>query len=329
MWLTCDKCARGTGQHAEWCTVKDQSAFVDELTRRECLFPSVIDSTMLNCFRTCPRKFYWEYIRRRVPRGLNINLLSGSAFAAGLEIARRAFYVEGRSQDDSLAMGLRRLWQDYGEPEVKKYEVKTWDRVSQALVSYCDEYPFATDPLQPWYKGSIPAIEFTFALPIDILHPETDEPLILAGRCDMLGQFRSSGYIVDEKTTKALGMNWARKWDMRAQFKMYGYAAREHGFSVKGAIVRGVGILKQSISHAQAIIYFSDWDMARWLEQTHRTIQAMIHGYHEDYWDYDLGESCAYYGGCSFQPLCIRQNPEPWVEILTEKNTWNPLRKLA
>ncbi|HSW65377.1 MAG TPA: PD-(D/E)XK nuclease family protein [Dissulfurispiraceae bacterium] len=286
---------------------------------------------MLNCFRTCPQQFYNQYVRRIISKGTSIHLVAGGAFARGLEVARRAFHEHKSSVGEAEALGLAALWQAYGDPVINEKDKKTWDRVSAAYESYLSTYPLDGDFIQVYHPISgMPCIEFTFCVPLpDVLHPVTAEPILLSGRADWIGQYETMPFIVDEKTTGSFSFTWADSWDLWAQFSTYVYAARYYGIPVKGSIVRGTAILKEEIQHKQAIIYQPEWKLDRWYEQTCRDLNRMIQAWIEDYWDFNLGDSCKSYGGCPYAELCKRQNPEPWISIYYEENTWNPLQKTS
>lgn len=300
-------------------------------------FPAVVDSTLLNSWRSCPTQAMYSGFMRIKRVGLNIDLHAGGAFARGLEVARKAFYERGFSADTAIMLGVEALWQAYGSPAFTKDTPKTWDRLAGALVAYFDEYPLGRDSIKPACYNGKWAIEFSFAIPLDMwgfYHPQTGDPLILAGRTDMIGSFRNSDFIVDEKTTTQLGESWGRKWDLRAQFMCYMWAARLMGFNVAGTIVRGVAIRKTGYDFAEALLRRNDMLIDRWEMQTRRTIEEMIrawYNYLDGYtlpFSFNLGEACESYGGCAFKQLCLTEHPEGHIATDYEANTWNPLVKL-
>lgn len=58
------------------------------MTNRRPMFPHAIDSTMLATFRSCPQKFFRQYIQHWKPKTESVHLIAGGAFAAGIEAAR-------------------------------------------------------------------------------------------------------------------------------------------------------------------------------------------------------------------------------------------------
>lgn len=289
-------------------------------------FPLWVDNSALSAFRSCERKAFWEHIRSIQPMPASIHLHAGGAFARGLEVARRRFYIQHESLDASIHAGLIALITAYGDFPCPEKESKTWDRMAGALIYYFDQWPMDTDAIQPIILGKAAAIEFSFAIPLNIAHPETGEPILYTGRADMIGSFRDSVFCVDEKTTKHLGANWAEQWQLRSQFIGYTWAAREYGHRVAGTIVRGVSILKTLYNHAEAIVYHNDYLISEWHKLTLTTIRRMIECWQNGEWQFNFAEACSAYSGCPFVRLCSSPEPERWMQYYTDRN-WDPLNR--
>lgn len=288
-------------------------------------FPAAIDSTILAAFRACPTKCHREYIQHYKPRTPSIHLHAGAAFAKGLEVARRAFYEEGADEEVAVAQGLGALLRAYGDFDSGDH-AKSLERMAGAYEYYLTQYPLTTDNAQPLLlPESKRAIEFSFAEPLPILHPETGDPIIYCGRADMIATFAEGTYIFDDKTATSLGPSWAKQWEMRSQFSGYCWAAREAGIPVNGVLVRGVSILKTKYDTQQAITSRSPWELDRWYEQSCRDIQRMVDSYELGQWDYNLDHACAEFGGCTFTTACKSPDPQPWLDLYFIRRVWDPL----
>jgi hypothetical protein len=199
----------------------------------------------------------------------------------------------------------------------------------EAFSYYFTAFPLDTDPVQPYRThGGKPMVEFNFALPIDetrLLHPVTGEPILFAGRADMVATYAGSLSIYDDKTTSSLGQSWAAQWNRRSQFSAYAWAARAYGIPISQIVVRGISILKTTINHAQAITVRTPHHVNEWHEQVIRDILRAIECWKEGYYDVNLSEACCSYGGCMFQQACMSNNPEPWLSGQFEKRIWNPV----
>lgn len=291
-------------------------------------FPHVIDSTIIGAFRSCPQKAFKAYIEHWKPKEASIHLHAGAAFARGLEVARKAFYDNDQSEADSIAAGMQALFVAYGDQPQFEGSTKNLDRMAGALEFYFEHYPMATDAAKPTMMPSGKrAIEFSFAQPLPLLHPESGDPLIYSGRSDMIADFADGIFIEDDKTASQLGASWSKQWDLRSQFTGYCWAARSAGIKVNGVLVRGVSILKTKYDTLQAVTYRSDWEIDRWHAQLLRDLQRMMACWREGIWDYNLDHACTEYGGCDFTQVCKSPDPMTWLPVYFEKRVWDPLER--
>lgn len=297
-------------------------------------FPQYVDSSMRADFVSCPKSFYWRYIRHLVLKDTsNVHLHFGSCYAKALEVFRDCFYGLQMSVEDSLANASHSLILAWGEFDAPADSKKTLESAMDALLSYIIQYPPHTDALRPLmverkgYGHKMPAVEFSFALPIPgSVHPETGEPIIYTGRFDMLGEFGGSGcFVVDDKSTSQLGASWNNRWKLRAQLTGYVWGAEEYGYPIQGVIVRGTSILKSDIGFAQVIEQRPKFQVDRWLGQLQRDVKRMESCWREGYWDYALDDACASYGGCAYVTLDTAKDPQPWIDSYYEQRVWDPL----
>jgi hypothetical protein len=195
-----------------------------------------------------------------------------------------------------------------------------------AFDSYILQYPPAEDDVKPANLNGEPAVEFTFALPIPgVLHPQTGEPLLYAGRFDMLADYRGMLMIYDDKTASQLGEGWRNQWRMASQFTGYMWAARQFDLNVQGVIIRGIGIYARYFAHQMLIENRSRWFIDRWEQQLVRDAKRMIEMWESGVWDYSLDAACSAFGGCPYLTLCSSPDPERWVEAEYKSHDWNPL----
>lgn len=291
-------------------------------------FPEVIDSSNLALFRACPQKFFRGAIQHWKPQSESVHLVAGGAFASGIEAARLAYYIHDLPKDEAEALGLQALVEHYGDFEPPANSPKSLERMMGALEFYYESYPFGIDTAIPInLPGGGHGIEFAFARPLPVLHPETGHPILFAGRADMIASFAGGTYIFDEKTTSSLGTSFATKWEMRGQFTGYCWAAREEGLHVDGVIVRGISILKTKYDTMQPITNRAAHEIDRWFVQTCRDLERMKTMYAEGYWDYNLDESCAGFGNCQFLQACKSPDPEPWLTGYFEQRIWDPVSR--
>lgn len=297
------------------------------------ILPPYIDATMMSCFRSCPRKFYNEFVLGLRPGGISIDLHAGGAFAHCLEVVRKNIFIHGRGLAESLLRAnaaFEIYWGDFVIPEHKKTN-KRPDRVWAAVESYFEHYTPHTDHIQPYFVEGKPTFEFTFSIPLDgsgwPKHPVSGEPFFYSGRFDMLGEYLGLPVVEDDKTSgTGHYANWSEKWDLRSQFIGYTWACRVLGIPVQAVAVRGIGIQMTQIAHAEVIKPYSDHLRAMWLEQLRRDLWRLVFMWRDGYFDYNFGESCTDFGNCIFTQPCQSPDPEPWLKTFDVRR-WNPLLK--
>lgn len=293
-------------------------------------FPDFVDNSGRGNFIACPTKWCYSMLFSIAPAGPAIHLHAGGAFARGVEVARKAFWQEQKTPPEAKRDGLQALIQFYGPfvPPPTKQGDKSLDNVIRAFDSYFQRYPLESDPIKPFKAADGKyMIEFTFSIPTEVLNPSTGVPILYQGRCDMIGMLYDSLFVTDEKTATQLGEQWASQWDLESQFTGYIYAAQKHGFPVAGALIRGVGLLKTKISHAEAQVYRKSWEIERWWKQLQKDIRRMVQQYEAFDFDMALAKgACAAYGGCEFKILCQSPEPEKWMNQYRIRR-WKPTEK--
>jgi len=295
------------------------------------ILPSYIDSTMVNCFRGCPQKFYNEYILGLRPADTSIDLHAGAVFSSTLERFYKEIYLNGLDPSAALARAYATFQNEWGDFVIRKEgHPKTPDNMWAAVEDYVRVYPPGSDSVQPYFAGSGATFEYSFAIPLDFpgfaRHPITRDPFIYVGRFDLLGRKNDRPVIRDEKTAQRLESNWAEKWDLRSQFLGYCWALQHLGIPCDTVVVRGVIITKTQIRQVEAIKIYSKHLIGRWFKQLQRDLDHLVDCWSEGYWDYNLGDTCTSYSHCPFIPICSSSQPENWYDSYEVKR-WNPLAR--
>ena len=292
-------------------------------------FPMAVDNSMISAYKSCPALFYYQYLRSLSPTAKSIHLHAGGAYAKGLEVARFAYWRDGASEQAALAAGVRALVQEWGDYKESEDETKSLSNMMLALEAYFEHYGWKEDHIQPYFpRAGEPAVEFSFAIPFeDILHPQTGDPILYAGRFDMIGLHEGALYAVDEKTTKQLGASWGNQWELRSQFMGYCWAAQHYGHPVAGAIVRGISILKHEFGHKQVIVHNPPHKLEKWLETTKHYLRCMVDDWKQGRFMQVFDSACSHYGGCPFHIVCGKLNPERTLQANFVTRVWDPLHK--
>jgi hypothetical protein len=291
-------------------------------------FPSVIDSTMLSDYLACPKKFYWSYVRKLQSAKPSIHLHFGGVFAASLDTARQVYFGAQLGTKAALAAGFKRAVVAWGDEPLDAFPPKTFYTCVLLLDYYLQIHPFDQDPIQPLIRSNgLPATEFTFAIPLDILNPDDHQPILYAGRFDLLGLYNDQLFVVDEKTSSQFGPTWLSQWGLRGQFIGYCWAAQQYGYPVVGAVVRGLKIAASGFDHAEPIIYAPQWLISEWRLHVEHQLSRLINDWKAGYWDKNFDNACTHYGGCQYRLLCESPNPDRWIEGNYIPRTWDPLHK--
>ena len=295
-------------------------------------FPSVIDSSLVAAFRSCPYKAKMEFFEHWKSKSPSVHLHAGGAFARGIEVARRAFYEEDEPADEAIAQGCLALAQFYGDFECPPDSPKSCERMIGALeYTLSVAFPLAQDTAIPLtLAGGKRGIEFNFVEPLEFKHPETGDPVLYCGRFDQMVEFAGQPFGEDDKTTSQLGASWSRQWDLRSQFTAYCWGAAKAGIHLEGFLVRGTSILKTKYDHAQAITYRPQWMIDQWYEQLIKfDLPDMVRMWESGQWAMNLDHACTEYGGCGFKQVCLSRPAErvQWLESGFQRRKWDPVER--
>src|SRR4051812_27277475 len=91
-------------------------------------FPEVVDASFMNELRSCRHKVFRAHMQHWKPEGESVHLHFGACFASALESVRIAFYLEGKSPDESLAAGMRTFFTQWGDFIPPEGSAKTLER---------------------------------------------------------------------------------------------------------------------------------------------------------------------------------------------------------
>ncbi len=293
-------------------------------------FPPAIDNTMRTAWDSCQRKFLLSHIYNLRSGSPSMHLVFGSSYAKGLETARLEYYKE-RNTDQVDYLGkayiaaIREWDKELDDPLMD--ETKSLLNCLCALRYYFETWPMGSDWVAPLgAHDSDPAIEFTFALPLNIKDINGD-PVLYCGRFDMFVDFASEPAVYDDKTASQLGASWVKGWNLDSQMTGYIWAGQQSGFKTTTAIIRGVSILKKSFGHEQAIQHRTRFEISWWNEVLHQNIAGMLQAFEEgeDAFLPSFGQACKAYGGCPYIELCKKENWKEWIEPDFHEFVWNPL----
>src|SRR3990167_678642 len=98
----------------------------DSIMNEPMQFPALIVNTIRNYFLKCEHYMLRAYHQHWGSAFPSVHLHAGGAFAAGIEWARRGFFEQGKSEVESLRLGLEALIKFYGPVQFEP--TKTGDK---------------------------------------------------------------------------------------------------------------------------------------------------------------------------------------------------------
>lgn len=308
------------------------------------LFPAVLDASGMKEYKSCPRKWWHKYVEGKSLQGVaaNVDLIAGRALAKGMEVGRKVFWVEGEDAEMAVEAGIEAMLEEYGKDRPE--EVKNHERLKEAYRKYWKKWPMSRD------RGIVPieeGIEGTFSFEIPgLVHPDTGQPLLYAGKRDMIGREigeddpfgeGSEGDLwgVDEKTCGYVNDGWQHEYELDWQFLGYTYFERVvAGNDIEGVIIRKIGLKRKVFDGRsdlkQAKIRYDGKVLEDWYQEMIQTAAEMVWKYEEAKIEEGLkgipqvfGNACNEYSGCQSRPICLHKEVLPEYTIFR----WNPLTR--
>lgn len=292
-----------------------------------------IDSTSLGAFKVCPRYYQLSILEGWQPRSESVHLTFGLLVHRAREVYDHA-RSDGLDHDEALdrAMddALRATWNaELSRPWISDHKVKNRLSLLRTIVWYLDAFG-RDDPIQTLQLANgRPAVELSFRFDSGFRSISTDEPFLLCGHLDRVGELGNENYVIDIKTTSSEpGGNWIAKFSPGNQFSLYALAAKvAFGFPVRGVIVDGIQVGVTFSRFNRGPVPRSDEFLSEWLKDTGVWLRGMEACAIEGYWPMN-DKSCDMYGGCQFREICARSpiSRDKWLAAEFTKRVWDPLK---
>lgn len=296
-------------------------------------FPAIVDNSMRKTLVKCQMAFHYQYEMGLVsPTETRVDLHAGKAYARGLEVMRRSFYVAGNTPKKAMDDGIAAVAKAYGEFSPDKTTTKTLQRMMGALAYVAAQFPIDKETILPVKLGTELAIEVQGLEELPILHPDSGEPLQYSYRFDMLGlDADNKAWVIDEKTTSQMGDKWVNQWVMDSQMTGYVWGAKKLlakfglEYPVVGAIINGVAIRKYDYEAVRLPVFRAEWEIERWYDQMLHDFMQARNAYIQQKHQMNLDHACAYYlNPCQFTPLCKSRNPDRLIDGSFIVRRWDP-----
>ena len=286
----------------------------------------VNDSTKINCYLDCPRRYFYEYVLNWRQDTPHHDLEFGEAWHQAQEHLLKHGYDSVLGAMNAFLSHYRKHFSEHTDPD---YAPKNPGYAAQALVAYVKQY--ATDrvdyeTLYTEVAGSVmvaPGLHLSFR--IDAIVRSLQTGLI---------RFR------EHKTTKSDRPSWYMQWPLAIQLGTYTYVMHcmYEQAEIYGGEVNGSIFTKKEVKHVRVPVKktmdaMNAWhfDVVYWLRQIEQQFdmlsrcsdtQSVMEAFPRN------PGSCTKYFGCPYHDFCCawsnplsrcEEIPDGFVEFI-----WNP-----
>lgn len=239
------------------------------------LFPFYFSSSVMES-TSCKMKFFRQYCQKLQGVGTSPHLQAGGLLANALEMTRKAFYNDGLSEEEAIALGFDHIL----AATLVQHETKNNVSLAFAFKRYFKTFPLGGKYQPAELADGTKAIEYRFELGLGISHPDFPEKeLIFTGKLDFLGSYEDYEgkqvlFVEDDKTTGRLfRIPGTKEVDIqkeeenyltRGQFFGYHYAAHAIGIKTTKTLVRRIPLLKDPEAPFELWLPVSEFAIKNW-----------------------------------------------------------------
>lgn len=279
------------------------------------------DSTSLNTFKECPRKYYYSIVQGYATREQSVHLTFGIFLHSAYELYHR-FKADAWEHEEALKETVRTMMvntQDFKSDD--KYKNRT--NLIRTIVWYLDE--FASDPAKTVIlSNGKPAVELSFRFEV----PDAPD-FLYCGHMDRIAEFCGELYVFDYKSTKrALYTEFFDQFNPHNQMTGYTTGAKVTFHQpVKGVMIDAAQVGVNFSRFKRGPTMRTDEQLDEWLGHLAYYVKLAA-GYAEaDFWPMNEG-ACNNYFGCQFRPICSRapRQREIWLKSDYVHRLWDPLQ---
>ncbi len=259
-------------------------------------FPLSFSVSSMKSLHKCAMLTFREQIQHLSAYSKNPDLIAGGHVAKACELARVAYFTEGKDEDECIELAQEYILdaEDTGDT------VKTNEATAFALGQYFRKFRLS-EALPPCsLSDGTHAVEYKFELDTGIEHPEIKgRNIVFSGRLDYLCE-KIIGNVVtrhglDEKTCKSVyrvqgskTIDYAKEADryrLDSQILSYCFAARALGVPLTSFFIRRIPIMKDFEPAFELELQVNDFMLDLWWKGT----RELIMDYKEKYLLYKSG----------------------------------------
>lgn len=263
---------------------------------------STFDSSSLNTYVCCPRKYYWRYVRHLLPKGYKSAPLD---FGTAIHEALRIWYTTGDPKESLDA--FHDLWDERFADKKRTHE-KGIDLLTGYFETYQNEtFEWISEP------------ERVFKL--DFFGSE------FVGRFDGVIMFQGLPLVIDHKTATRMGKNYFYQFRPDMQMSAYSFAAQQlyPDLDISGVFLNVLYFTTTKIEYHRDIIQREEWELQEFIDVATRNIAEIKTLDRDDHTDWEPRWAyCQHWYTCMFRDLCTEKYPEDLIGSLYRKEEWDP-----
>ena len=258
-----------------------------------------ISYSRLNCYRSCPRLYWWRFVQNLVPKKDPVPLIVGRAAHAGL-----AAHYSNKSPDQYIEESFKEVREQASWLQEELENLAAQERyVKQILVEYKKRWgkePFTI--LAPEVEGSIPLGDHQFYF-----------------RTDGLISWKAKPWLLEHKTTGQMGAMFFKKFRMDGQITAYCHCVwKTLGDRPVGALINAIRKSRKlaalDTEFARDVVMRNEAQLTEYMAQAKAQLYVMEfvlkeHKNDKHHWLMNTAQCIAWNRECDFLELCYKETP--------------------
>lgn len=290
------------------------------------LLQTHLDSTSLNEFKICPRRYFYSIVMGYQPMEQSVHLTFGILLHQVVEHYWIARLKDECNHEEALRRVVKELmiatWDgERNRPWTPDNKVKNRFTLVRTAIWYLDKYQ--DDPIETLVlnDGRI-GVELPFRLGTNY-QTQTGEQFVLCGKIDRLGTLNNNKYVTDVKTTQRTINNWwYDRFSPDNQFSVYSIAAKIiFETEVLGILVDACQVVQTFSDFQRGIVQRTPEQLEQWMNDLGFFLAQLEWCARNNEWPLN-DSACNLWGGCPFRKVC--SSP---TESIRQMNLSNEYRR--
>jgi len=296
----------------------------------------ILDNTKRSCYTTCPRKYYYSFIKNlRSNNGSNA-IRYGVCFHVGMDTFYTVIKEKGFNNEalaiayPAAIIAMKKAWTLESEGLNFWEDYRNIDNLLQAFTQYVSI--FKTEHSYMQVLETERTFNITIEMPQDLYHGVPN--FIFAGKIDGEIMLNGQRWNREYKTTSQPIILQEKRLHRNPQFIGYDFASELEGHEVTGTMITFHHISarkgksgdygKLSLDFKNVPQIFSPEDKRNWLESFRETAFNIYRSMELNNWPMNM-YSCHQFGLCSFDRLCSQGRPlgEEILDDYNERLPWD------